>query len=95
MEIRTGNSDSNSSCHESSSFDRVQRRSNESQEDQFDPGKAEEGTTAPTSKSEQDQTTGIARRRGDQQQEDQERKGASTTRSISLEVLVGDANYKS
>ncbi|GFW72607.1 uncharacterized protein TNCV_3798351 [Trichonephila clavipes] len=36
-----------------------------------------------------------ARRRGDQQEEDQERKGASTSRSISLEVLVGDANYKS
>ncbi|GFX79773.1 uncharacterized protein TNCV_4980851 [Trichonephila clavipes] len=31
MEIRTGSSDSNSSRHESSSFNRVQRRSNESQ----------------------------------------------------------------
>ncbi|GFW13479.1 uncharacterized protein TNCV_1209451 [Trichonephila clavipes] len=31
MEIRTGSSNSNSSRHESSSFDRVQRRSNESQ----------------------------------------------------------------
>ncbi|GFX08836.1 uncharacterized protein TNCV_4228561 [Trichonephila clavipes] len=31
MEIRTGGSDSNSSRQESSSFDRVQRRSNESQ----------------------------------------------------------------
>ncbi|GFV62202.1 uncharacterized protein TNCV_3075361 [Trichonephila clavipes] len=31
MEIRTGSSDSNSSRQESSSFDRVQRRSNESQ----------------------------------------------------------------
>ncbi|GFV68748.1 uncharacterized protein TNCV_694161 [Trichonephila clavipes] len=36
-----------------------------------------------------------ARQRGDRQQEDQERKGASTSRSTSLEVLVGDANYKS
>ncbi|GFV82817.1 uncharacterized protein TNCV_4147851 [Trichonephila clavipes] len=36
-----------------------------------------------------------ARRRGDQQQEDQERKEASTNRSISLEVLVGDFNYMS
>ncbi|GFV44114.1 uncharacterized protein TNCV_3572351 [Trichonephila clavipes] len=35
------------------------------------------------------------RRRGDQQQEDQERKGAIISRSISLEVLAGDANYKS
>ncbi|GFV74290.1 uncharacterized protein TNCV_5127331 [Trichonephila clavipes] len=31
MEIRTGSSDSNSSRHESSSFESVQRRSNESQ----------------------------------------------------------------
>ncbi|GFX87111.1 uncharacterized protein TNCV_2151641 [Trichonephila clavipes] len=31
MEIRTGSSDSNSSLHESSSFESVQRRSNESQ----------------------------------------------------------------
>ncbi|GFX14462.1 uncharacterized protein TNCV_1616451 [Trichonephila clavipes] len=37
----------------------------------------------------------IARRRGDQQLEDQERKGASTRRSLSLEVLVGNANYES
>ncbi|GFW41266.1 hypothetical protein TNCV_1002591 [Trichonephila clavipes] len=36
-----------------------------------------------------------ARRRGDQQRKDQERKGASTSRSISLDVLVGDTNYKS
>ncbi|GFW96504.1 uncharacterized protein TNCV_4358261 [Trichonephila clavipes] len=36
-----------------------------------------------------------ARRRGNQQRRDQERKGASTSRSISLEVLVRDANYKS
>ncbi|GFU49561.1 uncharacterized protein TNCV_1590981 [Trichonephila clavipes] len=36
-----------------------------------------------------------ARRRGDQQREGQERKGASTRRSLSLEVLVGNANYKS
>ncbi|GFX44606.1 uncharacterized protein TNCV_2637691 [Trichonephila clavipes] len=33
MEIITGSSDNNSSRHESSSFDRVQRRSNESQYD--------------------------------------------------------------
>ncbi|PRD21117.1 UNVERIFIED_CONTAM: hypothetical protein NCL1_52735 [Trichonephila clavipes] len=35
------------------------------------------------------------RRIGDQQREDQERKGASTRRSLSLDVLVGNANYKS
>ncbi|GFV76357.1 uncharacterized protein TNCV_4413361 [Trichonephila clavipes] len=36
-----------------------------------------------------------ARRRGDTQREEQERKGASTRRSLSLEVMVGNANYKS
>ncbi|GFW03092.1 uncharacterized protein TNCV_157121 [Trichonephila clavipes] len=36
------------------------------------------------------------RRRGNQQQKDQERKeGTNTSRIISMEVLVGDANYKS
>ncbi|GFV62232.1 uncharacterized protein TNCV_2035091 [Trichonephila clavipes] len=36
------------------------------------------------------------RRRGDQQQKDQERKrGANASRTISLEVLVGETNYKS
>ncbi|GFU40486.1 hypothetical protein TNCV_1208451 [Trichonephila clavipes] len=32
---------------------------------------------------------------GDQQRQDQERKGACTRKSLSLEVLVGNANYKS
>ncbi|GFW91313.1 uncharacterized protein TNCV_737281 [Trichonephila clavipes] len=36
-----------------------------------------------------------ARRRGDPQREEQEKKGASTRRSLFLEVLVGNANYKS
>ncbi|GFU90714.1 uncharacterized protein TNCV_4182681 [Trichonephila clavipes] len=36
-----------------------------------------------------------ARRRGDQQREEQEMKGASTRRSFSLEVLVGNTDYKS
>ncbi|GFU92408.1 uncharacterized protein TNCV_824341 [Trichonephila clavipes] len=35
------------------------------------------------------------RRRVSQQQNVQRRKGANTNRSISLEVLVGDVNYKS
>ncbi|GFX34200.1 uncharacterized protein TNCV_2894071 [Trichonephila clavipes] len=34
-------------------------------------------------------------RRDDQQREEQERKGASTRRSLSLEVLIGNGNYKS
>ncbi|GFS74019.1 uncharacterized protein TNCV_108871 [Trichonephila clavipes] len=87
-EIGTGSSDNGNLRDESSGFDRVQRRSNESRdgkkkgsevkreleekglifrinqgrhnrEDQFNPEKADEGTTAPTSKSEQDQTTGL------------------------------------
>ncbi|GFY17945.1 uncharacterized protein TNCV_3384381 [Trichonephila clavipes] len=70
-EIGTGSSDNGSLRDESSGFDRVQRRSNESRdgkkkgsergrhnkEDQFDPEKAEEGTIAPTSKNEQDLAT--------------------------------------
>ncbi|GFV70818.1 uncharacterized protein TNCV_1947281 [Trichonephila clavipes] len=35
-----------------------------------------------------------AKRKGDQQREEQKKKGASTRRSLSLEVLVGNANYK-
>ncbi|GFU42239.1 hypothetical protein TNCV_4554211 [Trichonephila clavipes] len=34
-------------------------RCRHNREDQFDPGKAEEGKTTPTSKSEQDQATGM------------------------------------
>ncbi|GFX66959.1 uncharacterized protein TNCV_4180841 [Trichonephila clavipes] len=85
-EIGTGSSSNGSLREESSGFDRVQWRSNKSQdgkkkgsevkreleekglsfrndqgrhnkEDQFDPDKAKEGTTAPTSKNEQDQAT--------------------------------------
>ncbi|GFX46343.1 uncharacterized protein TNCV_3952921, partial [Trichonephila clavipes] len=64
-EIGTGSSDNCSLRDESSGFDRVQRRSNESQrgrhnrEDQFDPEKAEEETTTPISQSEQDQVKGM------------------------------------
>ncbi|GFS60163.1 uncharacterized protein TNCV_2826791 [Trichonephila clavipes] len=36
-----------------------------------------------------------ARRGGDQQRQDQERRGTRTKKSLSLEVLVGNANYKS
>ncbi|GFU19449.1 hypothetical protein TNCV_4371301 [Trichonephila clavipes] len=36
-----------------------------------------------------------ARRGGDQQRQDQERRGACTKKSLSLKVLVGNANYKS
>ncbi|GFT03724.1 uncharacterized protein TNCV_1102651 [Trichonephila clavipes] len=89
-ETGTGSSDNGSLRDESGGFDKVQRRSKESQdckkkgsevkreleekglsflkmsrrgrhnrEDQFDPEKAGEGTTTPTSKSEQDQATGM------------------------------------
>ncbi|GFU76138.1 uncharacterized protein TNCV_206821 [Trichonephila clavipes] len=36
-----------------------------------------------------------ARRGGDQQRQDQERRGTCRKKSLSLEVLVGNANYKS
>ncbi|GFU46096.1 uncharacterized protein TNCV_2309281 [Trichonephila clavipes] len=36
-----------------------------------------------------------ARRGGDQQRQDQEKRGTCTKKSFSLEVLVGNANYKS
>ncbi|GFU83895.1 uncharacterized protein TNCV_3852171 [Trichonephila clavipes] len=36
-----------------------------------------------------------ARRGGDQQRQDQERRGACTKKSLSLKVMVGNANYKS
>ncbi|GFV88711.1 retrovirus-related Pol polyprotein from transposon opus [Trichonephila clavipes] len=36
-----------------------------------------------------------ARRGGDQQRQDQEKRGTCTKKSLSLEVLVGNANYKS
>ncbi|GFX65795.1 uncharacterized protein TNCV_2043281 [Trichonephila clavipes] len=36
-----------------------------------------------------------ARREGDQQRQDQEMQGTCTRRSLSFEVLVGNANYKS
>ncbi|GFS74002.1 uncharacterized protein TNCV_108751 [Trichonephila clavipes] len=153
MEIRTGSSDSNSSRQESSSFNRVQRRSGESQygrkkgsdvkRDLEEKGiiffleRSGEETVAPSTSSYnlrsrggrrvesrpamemKTQQGGPARarkskgrnnnpyieertrsdnrnaRRRDQQRKDQERQGASTSRSISIEVLVGDTNYKS
>ncbi|GFY22979.1 hypothetical protein TNCV_2182401 [Trichonephila clavipes] len=36
-----------------------------------------------------------ARRGGDEQRQDQEMRGTCTKKSLSLEVLVGNANYKS
>ncbi|GFU65304.1 hypothetical protein TNCV_315131 [Trichonephila clavipes] len=36
-----------------------------------------------------------ARRGGDQERQDQERRGTCTKKSLSLELLVGNANYKS
>ncbi|GFX87760.1 uncharacterized protein TNCV_2190371 [Trichonephila clavipes] len=146
MEIRTGSSDSNSSRHESSSFESVQRRSKESQygrkkgsvvkrekrgrtEETVMPStngynlrprngrkvesrptmemKTRQGVPVRARKSRgkhyspyiEEQTRSGNKntgRRGSQQQKDPKSKGgANTKRSISLEVLVGDANYKS
>ncbi|GFV05495.1 uncharacterized protein TNCV_227061 [Trichonephila clavipes] len=57
------------------------------------PVRARNSTTTPTSMRPGNKNT---RRRGSQQQNGQERKGgANTNRSISLEFIVGEANYKS
>ncbi|GFX85899.1 uncharacterized protein TNCV_2473011 [Trichonephila clavipes] len=53
--------------------------------------KAEKGTIVHTSKSEQDRNNKDARRGGDQRRQDQERRGTCTKKSLSLEVLVGNA----
>ncbi|GFV14627.1 uncharacterized protein TNCV_2586001 [Trichonephila clavipes] len=153
MEIRTGSSDSKRLCDESSSFDRVQRKSSEPQcgrkkgsdvkrelekkgkkrqtkdkvaasknrynlrsrggregESHIGPAmemKTQQGGPVRSRKSrgrndnpyiEERTRSGNrnARRRGDQQREEQERKGSLIPRrSLSLEVLVGNANYKS
>ncbi|GFY08085.1 hypothetical protein TNCV_1355011 [Trichonephila clavipes] len=69
-------------------------RRGHNKEDQFEPEEAENITTAPTSKSKQSSSWNT-RSRSSQQQSCQERKGgANSNRSISLEVLVGDVNYK-
>ncbi|GFW04338.1 transposon Ty3-I Gag-Pol polyprotein [Trichonephila clavipes] len=108
-DIGTGGSDNGSLRDESSGFDRVQRRSNESRdgkkkgsergrhnkEDQFDPEKAEKGSYRPYIKERTKSSNKNARRGGDQQRQDQERRGTCTKKSLSLEVLVGNANYKS
>ncbi|GFW29755.1 uncharacterized protein TNCV_3936221 [Trichonephila clavipes] len=140
-EIGTGSSDNCSLRDASSGFDRVQRRSKESQDGKKKGSEKEKPkkrnsnaqnkrlkpqTTkwkksgVPTNHREEDttrRTSSIqksrgrndnpcieertrsnnrnARRGGDQQRQGQERKGACTRRSLSLEVLVGNANYKS
>ncbi|GFT65342.1 uncharacterized protein TNCV_1559831 [Trichonephila clavipes] len=138
-EIGTGSSDNGSLRDESSGFDRVQRRSNDSRDGKKKGKKSRrEETVAPTTsgynlrprigKREESRTTierktqqggpsrsrkgrerndspyieertrssnKNARRGGDQQRQDQERRGTSKKKSLSLEVLVGNANYKS
>ncbi|GFU23514.1 uncharacterized protein TNCV_3537291 [Trichonephila clavipes] len=62
-------------------------------EDQFEPGKAKKITTYIE---EQARSSSKRTRRSSQQQNCQKRKGGvNSNRSISLEVIVGDANYKS
>ncbi|GFW08992.1 retrovirus-related Pol polyprotein from transposon opus [Trichonephila clavipes] len=135
----TGSSDNNSLRDESSDFDRVQRRSNESRDGKKKGKKSRrEETVAPTTSGynlrprigkrkesrptierkthqggpvqsrkgrERNDSPYIeertrssnknAKRGGDQQRQDQERRGTCTKKSLSLEVLVGNANYKS
>ncbi|GFX11726.1 uncharacterized protein TNCV_4340722 [Trichonephila clavipes] len=144
-EIGTGSSDNGSLRDESSDFDRVQQRSNESQDgkkegtlssnykinsnlpnsnahhkrlqpqttkrkkvesrptierktQQRGPVRSRKGRGRNDSPYIEERTRSSnknARRGGDQQRQDQERKGACTIKSISLKVLVGNANYKS
>ncbi|GFU27364.1 uncharacterized protein TNCV_3906061 [Trichonephila clavipes] len=149
-EIRTGSSDSDSLSDESIGFDRLQRRSNHSQDGKkkVSEVKRELGEKGKKSRGQEKMTPTTsgyklrprngkevgsrptierktkhgepvrsrkgrgrndspyieertrssnknARRGGDQQRQDQERKGACTRKSLSLEVLVGNANYKS
>ncbi|GFV86982.1 transposon Tf2-9 polyprotein [Trichonephila clavipes] len=139
-EIGTGSSDNGSLRDESSGFDRVQRRSNESRDgkkkgtekkrseetvtpttsgynlrprkgkreesrptierkaQQGGPGRSRKGRERNDSPYIEERTRSSnknARRGGDQQRQDQERRGTWTKKSLSLEVLVGNANYKS
>ncbi|GFU11829.1 uncharacterized protein TNCV_4192471 [Trichonephila clavipes] len=138
-QIGTGSSDNGSLRDESSGFDRVQRRSNDSRDGKrkvrtavvavtvapttsgynLRPriGKREESRPNIERKTQQGRpvrsrkgrerndspyieertrsSNKNARRGGDQQRKDQERRGTCTKKSLSLEVLVGNANYKS
>ncbi|GFX89177.1 uncharacterized protein TNCV_20731 [Trichonephila clavipes] len=129
-EIGTGSSDNGSLRDESTGFDRVQRRSNESRDGKkkgsevkreleekglsFSNNQGEKHTKRKTQQRgpvrsrkgrERNYTPYIeertrssnnnARRGGDQPRKDQERRGTCTKKSLSLEVLVGNANYKS
>ncbi|GFT14938.1 hypothetical protein TNCV_3483791 [Trichonephila clavipes] len=101
-EIGTGSSDNGSLRDKSSGFDRVQRRSNESRDER----KTQQGgrvrsrkgrgrNDSPYIKERTSSSNKNARRGVDQQRQDQKRRGACTKKSLSLEVLVGNANYKS
>ncbi|GFT01554.1 c2H2-type domain-containing protein [Trichonephila clavipes] len=109
-EIGTGNSDNGSFHDESSGFDRGQRRSNDSRDgkkkgstierkaQQGGPVRSRKGRERNDSPYIEERTRSSnknARRGGDQQRQDQERRGTWTKKSLSLEVLVGNANYKS
>ncbi|GFX02794.1 uncharacterized protein TNCV_4437761 [Trichonephila clavipes] len=113
-EIGTGSSDNGSLRDESSGFDRVQRRSNDSRDgkkkgeesrptierktQQGGPSRSRKGRERNDSPYIEERTKSSnknARRGGDQQRQDQERRGTWTKKSLSLEVLVGNANYKS
>ncbi|GFW24093.1 uncharacterized protein TNCV_4951371 [Trichonephila clavipes] len=57
--------------------------------------KGREGNDSPYIEERTRPNNNNARRGGDQQRQDQERRGTWTKKSFSLEVLVGNANYKS
>ncbi|GFY25655.1 uncharacterized protein TNCV_2487751 [Trichonephila clavipes] len=118
--IGTGSLDNGSLRDESSGFDRVQQRSNESQDgkkkesEKGEKGgesrltierktqqgrpvrsrKGRERNDSPYIEKRARSSNKNARRGGDQQRQEQERRVACTKKSLSLEVLVGNANYK-
>ncbi|GFU15543.1 hypothetical protein TNCV_2271911 [Trichonephila clavipes] len=80
-----------------SAVERNYTRGRHNREDQFVPEKADEGTIAPTSKSEQDQATRQPDEvviNDDKTRKEKKRK-ESVRESLYPRVLVGNANYKS
>ncbi|GFW99398.1 hypothetical protein TNCV_3007001 [Trichonephila clavipes] len=67
----------------------------DNKEDQFNPEETENNSTAPTLRSKEGQVAGVLEAERCHQQHCQEKTGGvNSRRSQSLEVLVGDVNYK-
>ncbi|GFW51365.1 uncharacterized protein TNCV_3254941 [Trichonephila clavipes] len=102
-EIETGSPDNGSLRDESSGFDRdqmnrkmVKRKERKTQQGRpVRSRKGRERNDSPYIEKRTRSSNKNARRGGDQQRQDQERRVTCTKKSLSLEVLVGNANYKS